>query len=71
MDRFFSISESEYGAEFCNVPEVEKGGFAEMFNEGLKSQVTCRKLAVIHFFISSRQVESVERSVEGVGFVLM
>ena len=39
VDKFFGIGESEYGAEFSNVPEVEEGGFANMFNVGLKSQV--------------------------------
>ena len=33
--------------------------------------LSCRKLAAIHTFISSRQVESVDRAAEGVGFVLM
>ena len=37
--RFFGIGESEYGAEFCNVSEVEEGGFAKTFNLGLKGQV--------------------------------
>ena len=40
VDKFFRIGESEYGAEFCNVPEVEEGGFAKMLNVGLKGQVT-------------------------------
>ena len=39
VDKFFGIGESEYGAEFCNVPEVEEGGFAKMLNVGLKGQV--------------------------------
>ena len=39
VDKFFGIGESEYGAEFCNVPEVEEGGFAEILNVGLKGQV--------------------------------
>ena len=33
--------------------------------------LSCRKLAAIHTFISSRQVESVDRAAEGHGFVLM
>ena len=33
--------------------------------------LSCRKLAAIHTFISSRQVESVDGAAEGVGFVLM
>ena len=39
LDKFFGIGESEYGAEFCNVPEMEEGGFAKMLNVGLKGQV--------------------------------
>jgi len=39
MDKFFGIRESECGAEFCNVPEVEKGGLAKMFDMGLIGQV--------------------------------
>jgi hypothetical protein len=39
VDKFFGIGESEYGAEFCNVPEVEERGFAEISNVGLKGQV--------------------------------
>ena len=39
VDKFFGIGESEYGAEFCNVPEVEEGGFAKVLNVGLKGQV--------------------------------
>ena len=33
MDKFVGIG------EFRNVPEVEEGGFAKMFNVGLKGQV--------------------------------
>ena len=33
MDKFVVIG------EFRNVPEVEEGGFAKMFNVGLKGQV--------------------------------
>ena len=38
VDKFFGIGESEYGAEFCNVPEEEEGGFAKMLNVGHKGQ---------------------------------
>ena len=33
--------------------------------------LSCRKLAAIHTFISSRQVEIVDRVAEGFGFVFM
>ena len=44
----------------------QESGVASVFE-----LLSCRKLAVIHGFISSRQVESVERAAEGVGFVLI
>lgn len=33
--------------------------------------LSCKKLATVHAFISSRQVESVQRAAEGFGLVLM
>ena len=39
MDKFLSIWESKCRAEFCNVPEVKEGGFAQMFNMGVISQM--------------------------------
>ena len=39
VDKFFGIRESDFGAEFCNLPEIDEGGLAKIFNVGLKGQV--------------------------------
>ena len=39
VDQLFSIRQSEGGAEFGYISEVEEGGFAEVFNMGLIVEV--------------------------------
>ena len=39
MDKFFGIREGECGTESCYISEVEKLGFAEVFDVGVKGQV--------------------------------
>ena len=39
MDQIFGVLKSESGAEFCNVPQVKKGGFAKMADVTFESQL--------------------------------
>ena len=39
MDQFFSIRQSEGGAEFGNVSKMEEGSFAEVFDVGVIVEV--------------------------------
>ena len=42
MDQLFSIWQGECGTEFGNVPEVVEGGFAQVFDVGVKGQMSVK-----------------------------